>query len=285
MTEIVPIASLREGSVARVRGRVRRAHEVITSSLGQRACVYWDVRQGLASAPHAHGAVDFWLEDASGRVLIRAASMRVEARAQRREEVLGQVARDIDDVSRRQRAVKDAIRRGEGGTAKALHAERRRLAELATLLCAMRAHARGRVHVGGSLQGQDAWIRAHAETAESGPGASTLRLVIEQWEVVLEERDEVEIEGECALEAAPPGTGPGGYRERASCLALRAPSGGTLEVRGVGATGAGEPIARHPSRRAPPVVPERPATDPGRVLTGAVAVVVGVLVLLAWLTR
>ncbi|UJR85606.1 hypothetical protein [Sandaracinus amylolyticus] len=285
MSEIVPIASLRDGSHARVRGRVRRARELVTSSLGQRACVYWDVRQGLASTPHARGAVDFWLEDASGRVLIRAESIRVEARAHRAQEVLGKIDRDIDEVARRQRAVKDALRRGGGGAMKELHAEKRRLAELATLLCATRAHARGRVHVGGSLEGQQAWIRAHAETTEPGPGA-TMRLVIEQWEVVLAEGDEVEIEGECALEAAPPGTGAGGYRERASCLVLRAPAGGTLEAHGVGASGVSEtPPSTRARRRAAAAVRERPPPDPGHVLTGAVALVVGVLVLLAWLTR
>lgn len=43
----VRVADLRDGETVRVRGRARRAGELLTSSLGGRACVYWEVRAGL----------------------------------------------------------------------------------------------------------------------------------------------------------------------------------------------------------------------------------------------
>lgn len=244
-----------------------------------RECVYWDTRGGLESAPRASGAVDFWLETASERVLVRADRLEVEAVAQRRQEVLGQVDHDIHEVSRRSRAVKDALREGSGD-AKALGRERKRLAQLATLLCAVRAQARGRVHVGGSLAGQSRWIAEHAKEITAGPGAKTLRLVVDQWETVIAPGDEVEIEGERALEPAPPGLGHGGgYRERASIGVLRAPEGGALVVRG-----AARP--QLPSGRWAASAPPRSAPDPStadRTLVAIVAAATGTLVVLAWL--
>ena len=77
---------------------MQRALALERSPLGGRECVYWDVREGLEDEPRSRGAVDFWLEDAGGRVLVRADGMRVEARAERREEVLGRVDDDIHEV-------------------------------------------------------------------------------------------------------------------------------------------------------------------------------------------
>ena len=275
------ISELVAGEPARVRGRIRRGGALLTSPLGERPCVCWELRDGLGDdAPGRHEAVDFVLDDGSGTVVVRAGAIDLDARAVRREQLVETVERDLGELAVRQRALKRAIKRSEGDL-KRLHAERRQLAELVTLLCAMRAHARSRVHVGGSLAAQQRWIDEHARAAPSTEGLASLSLVAERWEVALEEGDEIEVEGVCAREL----TASGGYRGQATELVLRAPPGGSIRVRGVGASA---PVAR-PTRaprgaRGPAPRPPRDQARPphDRSIVLAVAGLCGLGVLLAW---
>ncbi len=248
-----------------MRGRVRAAGPMLTSSLGKRQCVYWEIRAGLDDErPRAQEGVDFWLEDATGRVLVHVERVAVDARAERSQRVLGQVERDIHAVSERARVVKAAIRQNAGNS-KALHAEKRKLAELATLLCAVKAHARGRVHIGGSLTGQRDWIAARAQASDSSdPASASLQLAIDEWEVAIEDGYELEVEGECAREAAPGGVG--GYRDAPTALVLRAPSDGSLKISGIGAnastaTRPAGPSAGDRARASRPTREKRPSGD------------------------
>lgn len=234
--EVSPIGALADGARARVRGRVRRAAEPLISGLGKHACVYWDVRESLRSPPSERGAQPFWLEDASGRVLVRAEALEVDARAERERTLVSAADSDVKVVSARLKELKDRLREQQGAGVKPLITERRRLAKVATLLCAIRAHARGNVHVGGTPAGQEAWIRKNSHLAEGGPGARTVKLAVDRWEVVVADGDEVELEGVFRVEPLPPDLGMGGgYRDRPTCLVARGELAAPLFLRGVGA--------------------------------------------------
>jgi hypothetical protein len=253
------IASVEDGASACVRGRVRAAAAPLISALGERPCVYWEVREGLDGAPRERGAQPFWLEDGSGRVLVCTDSIAADMRAERERAVITSANADVQVVSQRLREVKRALRVRQGQGGKPLIAERKRLSKLATLLCAIRAQARGNVHIGGTLHGQEKWIRANAHLAEGGPGAGTVQLVVERWELVLAEGDEVEVEGAFHIEPLPPGVGAGGgYRDRPTGMIVRGDESSPVRLRGVGASA---PIPRE-ERREDRVSTPAPTRDP-----------------------
>lgn len=222
-----------EGETARIRGVVRAAGQTLRSKLHGVACVYWDVRVGLADEPEATDVCAFWLEDASGeRFLVRGEGLDVDVRAQRAEALVQVVEEDIAVVSATIRELKDASRMGPIARQGEAHRERRRLAKVATLLCAIRAEARGNVHVGGNLEGQRAWIAKNASLA-NGVGGRSLERRQERFEVVLREGDAVEVEGQLRREPLPSGQG-GGYRERTDCWAVVPGPSGHVHVLGVG---------------------------------------------------
>lgn len=246
-----PVASVRAGRVARVRGVVRRAQgEPLASRLGRRACVYWDVRSGLDDAPDDRDGQDFWVEDPSGKVLVRGAHVVADVRAERQRQVVRAADADQAALAARLRDLKLELRSAAGARAKALIDERKRLAKVVTVLLAVRAHGRGRVHVGGSLSAQERWIREHASSAPEG--VRSLELVTEEWEVVLGEDQEVEVEGFAQVERGPAAAGGGGYRDVPTCLVLtQTPTGQPVRVRGLGeAAPTVLPPARPPERKA-----------------------------------
>ena len=108
------------------------------------------------------------------------------------------------------------------------------LAKVATLLCAIRAEARGNVHVGGNASGQRAWIEKNAALA-TGIGGRSLQRRQERFEVVLREGDAVEVEGALRREPLPSGMA-GGYRDRTDCWAVGPGPDGVVRVVGVGAS-------------------------------------------------
>jgi hypothetical protein len=213
------VSELVDGELCRIVGTIRTADDTpLRSRLGQLPCVYWDVREGLSDDPAESESQSFWLEDATGRVLVRSDRFAVEARAVRQKTLLSAVATDLRAVSDRLKDLKEAIVRSAGDDAAALHRERKHLAKVATLLCAIRAHARGRVHLAGSLRSQEKWIRANTHLASGGgPGAATTNLMVDRWETVLQEGHRVEIEGMVTTEPAPPEIARGAsYREAAT---------------------------------------------------------------------
>ncbi|MCB9616805.1 MAG: hypothetical protein H6722_30595 [Sandaracinus sp.] len=227
------LADAEPGTVVRLRGVVRAAGRTLRSKLQGESCVYWDVRVGLARAPEASEACTFWLEDEAGeRVLVRSESLVVEVRAERGQELVSVAEADIDAVSVRIRELKDEAKRG-GATQSEANRERKRLAKVATLLCAIRAEARGNVHLGGNLAGQRRWIEQNQHLADKGLGERTVQRMVERFEVMLREGDPVEVEGLLRREPMPGELG-GGYRDRSDCLVMVPTADGAVRVRGVG---------------------------------------------------
>lgn len=240
---IVPIASIEQGARVRVAGVVRASEPLLTSSLSNKPCVYWDVRRGLHDPPSRSEAQRFWLEDESGRALVSVEGANVAAHAERQREVMRVAEADHEAASARIREIKDALKTVHGPEAARLHKERAALAKVVTLMLAIRAHARGRVHIAGTLSEQERWIREHVADASD---REAVKLMVESWEVVIEEGQRIEIEGVVGTEAMPPGA-LGGYRDRPTCVAIRAES-----VTGIGALAprAEEPVLPRTKKRA-----------------------------------
>lgn len=264
--DATPIAEIESGARVRVAGRVRQAAPTpLRSKLSDRECVYWDVRADAADAPLESDAQDFWVEDATGRALVRAGALSVRLRQHRREDYLEQIVSDVDAVGVRIRELKDQLRE-QGPDHAQLTAERRRLAKVATLLCAMRAEANGNVHLGGDANGQRAWIERNAHLADDGPGAASVKMRVkrrvERLEVALEVGQRVEVEGFAEVTPVPAGYGgaSGGYRTAPTCLTLRADDRPVL-VLGVGEA-APAPREAPPARTTAAPSP-RPEEDPG----------------------
>ncbi|GAB5545920.1 MAG: hypothetical protein SangKO_056800 [Sandaracinaceae bacterium] len=264
--DATPIAEIESGARVRVAGRVRQAApSPLRSKLSDRECVYWDVRADAADAPLESDAQDFWVEDATGRALVRAGALSVRLRQHRREDYLEQIVSDVDAVGVRIRELKDQLRE-QGPDHARLTAERRRLAKVATLLCAMRAEANGNVHLGGNANGQRAWIERNAHLADDGPGAASVKMRVkrrvERLEVALEVGQRVEVEGFAEVTPVPAGYGgtSGGYRTAPTCLTLRADERPVL-VLGVGEA-APAPREAPPARTTAAPSP-RPAEDAG----------------------
>jgi hypothetical protein len=275
---ILHVSELSAGSVACVEGTVRAAAPLLVSPLGSRDCVYWDVRSGLDGTPERREARDFFVEDDTGRVLVVAAGLEVEARAERQSEIVQVAETELAAVEERLRELKEALRITHGPDARPLAAEKRRLAKVATLLCAVRAHARMRVHSGKTLEGQARFIAQNAALAEAGPGARAIERMIERWEVVLAPGQRVVVGGLCRSVPTPAG-GEGGYRDRAMTLALVGEDGERLFAEGVGAA-APRRISEIPRA---PVMEVRPPMTTDRLVPIATGVVVTVALVLTWL--
>lgn len=191
------------------------------------------MRVGLAKTPESFEVCAFWIEDPQGdRVLVRAEQLDVAVRADRAEQLVEVAEADIEQVSQRIRELKDVTRAGGPGQAEA-NRERRRLAKVATLLCAIRAEARGNVHVGGTLEGQRRWIESNAGLAGDGLGERTVQRRVERFEVLLQDGDPAEVEGWLRREPRPAELG-GGYCDRSDCLVVVPAPDGVVRVRGVG---------------------------------------------------
>jgi len=184
-------------------------------------------------------------------------------------------------VEQRIREIKRAVRDDPGD--RALRAERRALRALATLLCAVRAHARGNVHVGGSLEGQERYIR---ERTPAVRGAERVRqLMIERYETTLEEGQEITVEGVALRESVRDPDRARGYRD-APLRARWTPVAPPDDV--VTVTGQGEaaptrgPVAEERVRKRPPSEPSSPkaAGSPGLAIVDW-AVPVGVAAVIA----
>lgn len=277
------IGALEDGAVASIAGVVRPAHaDLLTSPLGEERCVYWDVRQGLDGTPERHDAKDFWIEDESGRVLVLGDNVVVDARADRRQELIERAESDIEAISTEIRDIKEKLRQIQGPAQRELGRRRRALAKVATLLCAIRADVNGNVHVGGSAKGQRRWIEANRHLAEErgGVGTKVVEMLVNRWEVVLAGGQRVQLRARFVVQPLPAGVASpgGGYRDRPTCMVARPVEGRHVEVLGVGAAApqlAVEEVKpapdRRPGRSKPvPAAPEpesSPFADPIVVVT------------------
>ncbi len=230
-------------------GRVAAAGELLVSALSQRPCVYWDVRDGLNDAPRRVSKSDFWLEDSEGRILVQSEHLRVDLRAERAKQLVAVAEADIAQLSARLRELKVRLRTEQGAAASTLRKERAHLAKVATFLHATRAHAAGKVHVGGSARKQERWLKEHGRAAPGSPGEATAMLLGEAWEAVIEVGQRVTLEGECSVEAVAPELLPAeGYRTRATARVLRGSPAAPLILVGSG----------DPARRSAPAKPAAP---------------------------
>jgi len=228
--EVTSIGEVVEGAEVLLEGRVRplRGSAPLRSKLTERPCVYWDVRRGIDEEPLESSGRDFWVRDATGEVLVRSERLRVRAPAERERMLTEAADADYREVSAHIRELKTKLRETQGEKMKPILRERQRLAKVATLLCAVRAHARGNVHLGGSLAGQAKWIEKNSHLV--GEGARSVELITERWEVALEAEQVVRVRGVCRREPAPPGVAVVGYRDRSDCLVMTPPEDGFVEV-------------------------------------------------------
>ena len=269
--DVTSIADAEPGRRLRFEGVIRPAASVaLRSPLGDRECVYWDVREGASDDVLERGVQPFWLEDATGRVLVTPVQPVVGARGERRTALLDQVVSDVDAVAARIRELKEGLR--EDPNRRELVQERRRLAKVATLLCAIRAEANGNVHLGGDLAGQREWIDRYAHLADDGPGAGSVGLRVQRWETVLCEGQRIAIEGRIDRAPTPPGIAGrgGGYRTAPTCLTL---GDEPLVILGLGDAAPEPPIDAPTDAPTDETPPERRGLTPfeSRVIGGLLA--------------
>jgi hypothetical protein len=222
---MVRIADLVEGTEVTVRGTIVPGADQVTSRGGVE-CVFWEV------VGADHGGAPFWIEDESGRALIDPADASVTARTEYREQLINLATAELADIEERIRRIKHALKEIGGPAASKLGAELKPLRKLATLLCAIRAKANGNVHVGGTLDGQDRYIRERSPRF-ADLGSQTLALS-QAAEIALTAGDRIEVSGLVTREPIPPDLFAGGYRDKPTCLRLRPPAGGELRIRGLG---------------------------------------------------
>lgn len=218
MPDPARIEELRNGQLATIAGQVAAAAPLGRSPSGVE-CVYWDQRNGIDEAPVARSGHPFWVSDGAGRVLILGDDVTVRARADRSEQVVEMATAEMAVLSEELRSLKERLKQEDEPE---LRARRRHLAKVATLLCSLKAHARGRVHGKGTLASQAAWIQKNRHLADDGPGSATTRLAVEVWEMTLSPGDAVTVEATFRVEPVPPGIGVGGgYRDRPTCVVAR----------------------------------------------------------------
>jgi hypothetical protein len=218
-------------------------------------------------------------------VLVRAERLLLDAKAVREKQVLSVVETEIEDVSERIRELKRLQREAGGKSAREFNQERRRLAKVATLLCAVRAAARGRVHGKGTLESQAKWIEQNAHIARGGPGSESVALTVDRWEIAVEEGQRVEVEGQIAEEAIPATLAASdGYRSRPTARVLRAPRGLPLRVVGMGEISASRTEVAPATRAQKKVLRD---VDPEKTRRWILAIALGLsfVAIWIWLTR
>lgn len=280
------VSQLEDGEFARIRGRIRQAARELIQTADHRPCVYWDTRRDIHATPDQHEGQPFWVEDASGdKILIRPESVQIVAAAEERKTLVETATSDLHAVTGRIRVLKDELR-ASGGTIKKLRSERKRLAKIATLLCAIRAHARGNVHASANLEEQQKFIDANMALIQSdGLGTATMKMMVHRLEVVLQPDDPVEVEGVFRVEPMPPDIGGAqGYRERPACWTVRAGEKPAIVV-GVGRvaperTKSASTRAEAPSRsQASRPTPEHPPWHQDPIVRATAVIVMSVVTL------
>ena len=227
------IGALVDGDRALVRGTVEAAGPLVEGPDGE-GCVYWDRRARLTDEAAEHGGERFWVVDGEHRVLVAADHLEeVRARGDWREEVIAIATSEIAAVSQELAELKEKLKRHDDPQ---LRRRRKHLAKVATLLCSLKAHARGKVHGKGTLESQARWIEKNRHLADDGPGKATMERAVQRLVMVLRPGDEVTVSARFQVEPLPAGLGAGGgYRDRPTCLVAR---GATVIGRGAASAAA-----------------------------------------------
>ena len=232
------IADVVDGRIATVSGTVQGLGTPLTAPISGRACVYFEVRSAMA-APDAPalevGAQDFLIEDESGRALVVMERYTTTVASRAWRQVVSAIDADIHEVSRKLRQLKQRMRRASPAEQRLLAGELRDDKRLATLLCAMRAHARGRLHMAESLDEQRDYIAEQSQFyRDRGITREVTSRFLERNDVVLQAGDVVRVTGHCQWEPDPDPNAVGGYRDRAMRLSVRAPPDTPLSVEAEG---------------------------------------------------
>jgi len=206
--------------------------------MSNRPCAYYEVRSGwLGASPgrkQQARAQDFYIDDPSGSALVLMKRYDVTLVAERHEQAIAALDLDVNEVSGRLRAIKRELRHADPGRAKALQAVRRRDKRLATLLCAIRAQSRGRLHSKTNLAAQAAFISSErAEFGDQEPDDGALAgMLVKRWEALIEPGQYVVVEGYCRWEPThdPAKAEIGGYRGTPLQLTVQAPADSDLLV-------------------------------------------------------
>jgi hypothetical protein len=286
----VPIGSVESGIRARVAGTVRRAGELVLSSLGEKPCVYWEVRRPGESTPHISGGEWFWIEDESGRALVMTAGVRVAALAVRREELLDVVDADVEEIGRQIREIKVRLKTAPPDETNALQKQRKELGRIATLLYTIRAHARGKLHRRGTLETQARWIHAQSSGYDgTAAGTKSVKLMLESMEITIEEGQRVEVDARFEVQPIPQnlGVSGGGYRDLPTCLVARAADGEAVTITGMGAIAPPvEPMKPQSAQPIPTSIARPSEHDPkfARAVIAVLAAVLAIGLLLTWIS-
>jgi hypothetical protein len=228
----------------RVKGIVLAAGEgCLTSPITKRPCVCFEVHGGLArSGSHQQGAQDFLVKDASGTALIVMDRFELALGSLERGEQMSVLEADISKVSLRLSDLKAKARTVRHAERRQVDGELRELKGLATLLCAIRAHARGNVHIGKTMEGQERYIQEGSKQYEKhGELNVAPARYLRAFDTILSEGDAVEVTGNATQEPDPERAA--GYRDRALRTVIRAPEGGVVCVSGEGAELAARALA------------------------------------------
>lgn len=212
-----------------IAGVVRLSEGVLVSPLGKKRCAYYGLHQNLLTGvPVQEQARDFIVEDQSGRALVVMSDYEVAVATERRKQAVTSLDADIHELSDRLRELKDQMRDNPGPAQTAIRAELQRGRELATLLCALQAHARGKLHAHKSLADQERYIMSTSARWSAADREQRL-LMLNQYEACLEEGQRVLVSGVATWEPDP--SRALGYRDQAKLLVLRAPPGARLTIR------------------------------------------------------
>jgi hypothetical protein len=241
--ETVSITQAQEGQIAQISGVVHLVDTSLCAPHDDRPCAYYEVRDGLAGRSVRSEARSFVVEDHTGRALVVMEPERHEVSLAGRsvKEAIAVLDADINELSERLHDMKQQMRNGSPSEQRELLPVIRRHRELATVLCAIRAHARGRTHIKGTLDEQEAYIRKTSAKFEESEAKRAHKLFVERQEATLVEGQRVTVRGYFQWEPDPdPTAAAGGYRSRPLRLTIRAPAGERLLVLGEGIERAAE---------------------------------------------
>lgn len=234
--EPIAIGDVTDGKEACIRGTVRVAGNAsLVAPISKRECVYYEVRPELRNPPEPAEeaeARDFVVEDESGRAFVMMERYEMTVAYKEWQDVVAVLDMDIETVSERLKELKYEVRGANAVRQRELTPIIRRSKEIATLLCAIRAHARGRSHIGKSLQEQRRFIEKESQRYEqTGAMWQLTSTYLERHDVVLQAGDRVHVSGWCRWEPDPdPTAAVVNYRERPMRLVVQAPPDGTLTV-------------------------------------------------------
>ncbi|MCA9624126.1 MAG: hypothetical protein KC731_34115 [Myxococcales bacterium] len=210
-----PIAEVTDGDVVTLSGKVEGLGELLRAPLSGEPCLIYEVYDGLEALPKLRGAIDLLLRDDTGEAEIRTEHCEATLLGRVRREQVAAIEANIDEVSRHLADLKARARKVQGPQARALHAEMRSYKRVATLLCAMKAAARGRTHAGMSEREQASFIARERASLASGE-AGKFAVALERVETLLLPGQEVRVTGLARFEAA----GSRGYRQAGKRLTL-----------------------------------------------------------------